>query len=116
MTETTGTLSITYPSEFQDPFFDDFEDMLTAANGIVLTFTATTGIAVGMRVSGTGILADTFVIALTGTTTTLSRSSTAGVGSGVSITFNYDMTLDAATIATGQVVTVQTYALSVGGA
>jgi hypothetical protein len=34
MTETTGTLSITYPSEFQDPFFDDFEDMLTAANGI----------------------------------------------------------------------------------
>lgn len=34
MTETTSTLSITYPSEFQDPYFDDFEDMLTAANGI----------------------------------------------------------------------------------
>jgi hypothetical protein len=89
---------------------------LTAANGNVLTFSSTTGIAVGMRVSGTGILADTFVIATTGTTVTLSRSSTAGVSNGASITFNYDMTLDNATIANAQVITAQSYNLLVGGA
>lgn len=89
---------------------------LTAANGNVLTFTATTGIAVGMRVSGTGIVADTFVISTTGTTVTLSRSSTAGVSSGASITFNYDMTLDNPNIANLQVVTVQSYNFVTGGA
>lgn len=88
---------------------------LTAVNGNVLTFSSTSGIAVGMRVSGTGILADTFAIAVTGTTVTLSRSSTAGVSNGASITFNYDMTLDNATIANLQVVTVQSYNLTTGG-
>ena len=34
MTETTATLGINYPSEFQDPYFNDFEDMLLATNGV----------------------------------------------------------------------------------
>lgn len=88
---------------------------LTAAFGNVLTFTSTTGIAVGMRVSGTGVPADTFVSSLTGGTVTISRTSTAGVGSGVSVTFNYDLTLDNATIASGMTITVLSYALLAGG-
>jgi hypothetical protein len=88
---------------------------ITAAMGNVLTFSSTTGVVVGMRVSGTGVLADTFVVAVSGTTATLSRTSTAGVSSGASITFNYDLTLDNASIADGQTVTVQSWTLTMGG-
>jgi hypothetical protein len=89
---------------------------LTAANGNVLTFSSTTGIAVGMRVTGAGILPSTYVIALTGTTVTLSRSSTAGVASAASITHNWDCTLDNPSIAENQSVTVQSFNLSASGA
>jgi hypothetical protein len=88
---------------------------LTAAMGNVLTFSSTTGVVVGMRVSGTGVPADTFVVAVSGTTATMSRTSTAGVSNGASITFNYDLTLDNASIADGQTVTVQSWTLSMGG-
>jgi hypothetical protein len=88
---------------------------ITAAMGNVLTFSSTTGVVVGMRVSGTGVPADTFVVAVSSTTATLSRTSTAGVSSGASITFNYDLTLDNASIATGQTVTVQSWTLTMGG-
>lgn len=89
---------------------------LTAANGNVLNFASTTGVVVGMNVSGTGIPADTTVVALTGTTVTLSRTSTAGVSSAASITFSYDLPLDNAVIAGGQTVTVNTYTLNRGNA
>lgn len=89
---------------------------ITAAMGNVLTFSSTTGIVVGMRASGTGIPADTFVVAVSSTTVTISRTSTAGVSSGASITFNYDLTLDNASIADGQTVTVQSWTLTIGGA
>jgi hypothetical protein len=88
---------------------------LTAAMGNVLTFTSTTGVVVGMRVSGSGVPSDTFVVAVSGTTATMSRTSTAGVSNGASITFNYDLTLDNASIASGQTVTVQSWTLTMGG-
>ena len=87
---------------------------LTAANGNVLTFAATTGVVVGMNVSGTGILANTTVIAVTGTTVTLSTSSTAGVANAAAITFAYDMPIDNVVIAVSQPVTVNSFTLTGG--
>lgn len=75
---------------------------LSAANSNVLNFASTTGVAVGMNVSGTGVPAGATVVAFTSTTVTLSLTSTAGVASAASITFNGDMTLTNANIASGQ--------------
>lgn len=88
----------------------------TAANGNVLNFASTTGVSVGMKVSGTGVPSDTFVLAVTATTVTISRTSTAGVGSAVNITFNGDMTLDNTNIASGQSITVNSYSITDGNA
>lgn len=88
----------------------------TAANSNVLNFASTTGAAVGDKVSGTGILADTYVLALTGTTVTMSRASTAGVGSAVSITFGGDLTLQNTSIASGQTITITQFDLTEGNA
>lgn len=85
---------------------------LTAVNGNVLTFTSTTGVVVGMNVSGTGIPTETTVVAVTATTVTLSRTSTAGVSSGASITFAPDLVLDNADINAGQSVSVGTFTLN----
>jgi hypothetical protein len=87
---------------------------LTAANGNVLNFAATTGVAVGQAVSGTGIPADTTVIAVTGTTVTMSKSSTAGVANAAAITFGYDMVADNNNIANAQSLTVSTYQKTAG--
>ncbi len=69
----------------------------TAANGNVLTFAATTGVVVGMSVTGAGIPAGAVVVAVTGTTVTLDRVSTAGVASGASITFSFECALSGLT-------------------
>jgi hypothetical protein len=84
----------------------------TSANGNVLTFTATTGVVVGMNVSGTGIPTGATVVAVTGTTVTLSHTSTAGVSSAASITFSYDLPTDGSTINVGQVVTVNSFTIT----
>jgi hypothetical protein len=89
---------------------------LTAANGNVLNFAATTGVVAGMNVSGTGVVAGTTVVAVTGTTVTLSATSTAGVANGTTITFAYDLPLDNASIAAGQSVTVASYSWTDGNA
>lgn len=89
---------------------------LTAANGNVLTFAATTGVAVGMNVSGTGIPAGATVVAVTGTTVTLSATSTAGVSSATSITFGGDLVLDNTSIASGQSVTISTFTRTIPNA
>lgn len=76
---------------------------LTAANGNVLTFASVPGtVVVGMRVSGTGIVAGCTVVATSGTTVTLSHTSTAGVASGAAITFAYDITIDNETLVQNQ--------------
>ena len=75
---------------------------LSAANSNVLTFTATTGVAVGQTVSGVGVVAGSTVVAFTATTVTLSLTSTAGVASAASITFSYDMVLTNTNIAASQ--------------
>ncbi len=87
---------------------------LTAATGNVLTFAATTGVAVGDMVNGTGILVNTKVLAFTGTTVTLSVASSAGVASAANITFTGDMAIDNSTIANTQPVTVTTYQITHG--
>jgi len=85
---------------------------LTAANGNVLTFTATTGVIVGLNVSGVGVPADATVVAVSATTVTLSHTSTAGVASAASITFAYDLPIDNAVIALNQLVTVNTFTIN----
>jgi hypothetical protein len=82
---------------------------LTAANGNVLNFASTTGVAVGQKASGAGVPPETTVLALTGTTVTLSRSCPAGVASAASITFGYDLVIDTNSIANAQTVTVTGY-------
>lgn len=89
---------------------------LTAANGNVLNFASTTGVAVGMVVSGTGVVAGSTVVAFTGTTVTLSLTSTAGVANTTSIQFDGDITVDNASIASGQTVTVTAYSWTAGNA
>lgn len=87
---------------------------LTAANGNVLNFAATAGVAVGQKVTGTGVVVGATVIAFTGTTVTLSHSSTAGVASAASIIFTYDAELDNNSIANAQSVTVSTFSITKG--
>lgn len=89
---------------------------LTAANGNVLTFAATTGAAVGQKVSGTGIVTGTTVVAVSGTTVTLSHTSTAGVSSSTTITFGYDLNIQNVNIANGQTVTVSAFDIVEGNA
>lgn len=85
---------------------------LTAANGNVLNFASTTGVGVGMNISGTGIVAGSYVIALTGTTVTMSMASTAGVASAASITFTPDLVLDNAVLSSGQSLSVNSLTIS----
>jgi hypothetical protein len=87
---------------------------LTAANGNVLNFAATAGVAVGQNVTGAGIPANATVLAFTGTTVTISASSSAGVAAAASITFGYDMTLDNNSIANTQSITVNTFSITAG--
>ncbi len=87
---------------------------LTAANGNVLTFASTTGVAVGQKVTGTGIPVGATVIAFTGTTVTLSHSSTAGVANATTITFTYDLELDNNNIANAQSVSVSSFSITKG--
>lgn len=77
----------------------------TAANSNVLTFTSTTGVSVGMSVSGTGVPDGTTVLAVNATTVTMSNVSTAGVGSAATIYFGStdgDMWLTNPVLTTGQ--------------
>jgi hypothetical protein len=85
---------------------------LTAVNGNVLNFAATAGVVVGMRAIGTGIPLDATVVAVGASTVTLSHTSTAGVANATSVTFKYDMEVDNANIASGQVATVGSYSIT----
>lgn len=88
----------------------------TSANGNVLTFTSTTGVAVGNTVSGTGIPTGATVVAVTSTTVTLSMTSTAGVSNTTSITFGGDMNIDNVNIANAQAINVSAFTLTSGNA
>ena len=59
----------------------------------VLTFASTTGVVVGMSVSGTSILAGTTVTAVTSTTVTLSASVTATIATTAAISFGSSVAL-----------------------
>jgi hypothetical protein len=87
---------------------------LTAANGNVLNFASTTGVAVGDMVSGSGVVVNSRVLAFTGTTVTLSAATTAGVAAAAAITFSGDMAIDNSTVATSQPVTVTAYQITHG--
>ena len=81
----------------------------TAANGNVLNFAATTGVEVGMFASGTGVVVGSTVVAVSGTTVTLSHTSTAGVANSAAISFTHDATVENLSIANGQTVTINTF-------
>lgn len=81
----------------------------TAVNGNVLTFAATTGVVAGMNATGAGVPDNTTVVAVTGTTVTLSSTCTAGVSSGAGIAFAPDLVLNNAVLAVGQQVTISTF-------
>jgi primosomal replication protein N len=87
---------------------------LTVANGNVLNFASTAGVAVGQKVTGTGVTVESFVLAFTGTTVVLDKTSSAGVASPAAITFGYDMTAENNSIATGQSLTVSTFSFTYG--
>ncbi len=89
---------------------------LTAANGNVLTFASTTGVAVGQLIQGTGVLVPSVVIAFTGTTVTMDRASTAGVASAASIKFTGDVEVQNASINSGQALTVSSIVITMNGA
>lgn len=84
----------------------------TSANGNVLTFASANGITAGMRVIGTNVPAGTRVLATTSTTVTCSHAMPAGISSGATITFNFDLTIDNPTIANGQLITVSSFTLT----
>jgi hypothetical protein len=80
-------------------------------NTNVLTFTSTTGVAVGALVTGTGIAPGTFVLSFTSTTVNLSDAVTLAVTSGTSITFSGDMSINTLSIVAGQQVSVNVFTL-----
>lgn len=89
----------------------------TAAHGAVLTFaSAPAGIVVGQTISGTGVAAGTIVESISGATIVMSKVSTAGVGSAVTITFGFDMNIDNVSIASGQTVTISSYSVTAADA
>lgn len=89
----------------------------TTANGNVLTFiSAPAGVATGMTVSGTGIPTLTTVSAIVSVTIVISKTSTAGVASGATITFSGDMALDNTVLASGQAITITSYSQTAGDA
>lgn len=88
----------------------------SAVDTAILTFSSTTGVAVGRRVTGTNIPADATVIALTSITVTIDKAITTLVASGVTVSFLPDAVLDNANIANGQAVDVTTFVYTCGNA
>lgn len=89
----------------------------TAANGDVLTFASAPSLAVvGARLSGTNIPAGTTVLAIVGATLVMSRATAAGVGSGVTVTIDFDMNIDNPSMTSGQNVTVASFTYTPGDA
>lgn len=88
---------------------------LSAANSNVLNFgvaTAGAGIVAGMRVTGTGVPVDTYVVATSGNTVIVSRTLVAGVASSASVTFRFDMTIDNPVIAPAQSIEVVSWSIT----
>ena len=113
-TSATTTNSVVQGTVFQSLSLTT--NALTAANGNVLNFASTTGVANGMTISGTGVPTGATVIAFTGSTVTMSVSSTAGVASSASITFGGDMTVTNTSINSGQTVSVSSISITAYGA
>jgi hypothetical protein len=92
----------------------------TAAASNVLTFSSTTGVAVGMAITGTGVPSGATVLAVSSTTVTMSAASTGGVSSGVTIYFgdtSGDMYVSSTTVTSvGISLTVSTFTLTAPGA
>lgn len=86
---------------------------ITAVNSNVLTFTATTGVVVGMNITGTNVPPAATVLATTGTTVTMSAAVTpTQIASGTTITFTPDLTIDNASITANQQVTVTAFSIA----
>ena len=88
----------------------------TAVNSNVLTFTATTGVTVGMTATGTGYPAGATVVAVTPTAVTLSAVSTLGVATATTITFGGDMTMVNTNMTAGQSIAFNSMTFTASGA
>lgn len=91
----------------------------TAANGNVLTFAATTGVTAGMTIAGTGIPSGATVSAVDSTTVTMSATSTAGVGSAVTVYFGDttgDLWLQNTALQVSQTITITEFVRTAPGA
>jgi hypothetical protein len=85
-----------------------------SANSTAVTLSGTnSAIVVGMTVTGTGIQAGTYVSAISGTALTLSQNALVA-GSGTTLTFAGDMTLDNTSVANNQIVTASSFTLTAG--
>lgn len=87
----------------------------TAPTTAVTLGAGNSAIVPGMAVSGTGIQANTTVAAISGTSLTLSQNALIS-GSGVTLTFTAETTMDNTSVANAQVVTVNTAAFTAGNA
>lgn len=88
----------------------------TAADGNVLNFASTTGVVAGMTISGTGVPANTTVLAVGGTTVTMSTTTPGGVSNATTITFGGDMSMNSTTITSPQTVAVSSMTITANGA
>jgi hypothetical protein len=88
----------------------------TAADGNVLNFASTTGVVAGMTISGTGVPANTTVLAVGGTTVTMSTTTPGGVSNTTTITFGGDMSMNSTTITSPQTVAVSSMTITANGA
>lgn len=88
----------------------------TAIDGNVLTFADTTGIAVGMAVTGAGVPVQSYVVAVDATTVTLSQTAVAGVANATVVDFGGDITLDNPSVLAPQKITITSKILVAPGA
>ncbi len=91
----------------------------TAAGSNVLNFASTSGVTVGMAITGAGVASGSTVLAVSSTTVTMSLPSISGVGSTTTIYFgdtSGELLLNAIAVTIGQVITVATWDRTAPGA
>lgn len=120
-----GTVARSYRIKNASSVVED-QGAVTITGGIVASCNLTAGnttivapanaIPNGARVSGTGVQSGTYVVSGGGTTSIVLSLAPLVSGTGVSLTFTGDMTMDNPNIAVGQAGSVGTYSVTIGGA
>lgn len=96
-TSSTSTTQVSrdegFPTGTAIPAAVTLNTSASTSSGSTLPFTATTGVAAGVSVSGANIAAGTTVLSLTSTSVTLSQAITGAVASGAAIVFGPSITV-----------------------